>query len=125
MAALAGLALVLINVIPGPGTVIGILMLLALGMVMTIGAAGLAQRMGRRINKISGRRTSFSALFAGSIVYGVAATFPLIGWYLFLPIATIFSLGAGVLAILPQRRPVTPKAPIVSDFDLSEQGARL
>lgn len=104
----AALALVALN-IPNPLVkLVGFLMLLAFGCVLTIGAAGMAQLMGRRIGEMSGAKTSFGALVRGSLVFSAAVFFPLIGWYVFTPIASVCSLGAGFAALRSARRVATP-----------------
>jgi hypothetical protein len=79
---------------------IGLCILLGLGATMAIGAAGLAQLMGRRIGALSGAKTSFGALVQGSLIFSFALLFPLIGWWVFAPLAGILSLGAGVTGLL-------------------------
>jgi hypothetical protein len=105
---------------PLPGLKIaGILLLLTLGAVLTIGAAGLAQLLGRRIGEMSGARTSFGTLVRGSLVYSLAMGFPLIGWYLFLPLSAVCALGAGAVALWARRRP----APLTPNPVAEQQGA--
>jgi hypothetical protein len=105
---------------PPPGAkLVGIGLLLALGVVLTIGAAGLAQLLGRRIGEMSGARTSFGTLVRGSLVYSLAMGFPLIGWYLFLPLSAVCALGAGAVALWPRRRP----APLTPNPAAEQQGA--
>ena len=90
---------------------IGVLILLAQGMTLTVGAAGLAQVMGKRAAEMSGAKTSFGTLVRGSFIYSLAMLFPLIGWYLFLPLSAIFALGAGFTALRPERRATLPPLP--------------
>jgi hypothetical protein len=105
---------------PLPGMkLVGILLLLALGAVLTLGAAGLAQLLGRRIGEMSGARTSFGTLVRGSLVYSLAMGFPLIGWYLFLPLSAVCALGAGAVALWSRRRP----APLTPSPVAEQQGA--
>lgn len=110
MLALAILALVFLS-IPNPLIkLFGILMLLALAGVATLGGAGLAMLMGQRIGEMSGARTSFGCLVRGSLAYSVGLMFPLIGWYVLAPISLICAMGAGVTALRPDRgfMPVPP-----------------
>ncbi len=82
----------------------GAVVLLGLGALLTVGAAALAQLMGRRIGEMSGARTSLGTLVRGSLIYSFALGFPLIGWYLFLPLSTLCALGAGAVAFKPARK---------------------
>ncbi len=101
----------------------GVVILLSLGGIVALGAAGLAQLMARRIGDMTGTESSFKSLVQGSVVFSLALGFPFIGWLLFTPLAVLCALGAGVCALLPARQqayapitpPVTPNAP---DFDV-------
>jgi hypothetical protein len=103
---------------------IGMVLLLGLGGLLSIGGAGVALLMGERISELSGAHTSFTALVRGSVVYSLAVGFPFIGWFLFAPLSLIFALGAGVVALWPSRAmatpPMTPPAPR-PDYDLMER----
>ena len=95
---------------------------LSIGAVLVVGAAGLAKLMGTRIAKMSGwEGHSFGNLVKGSLVYSVAMLFPLIGWYLFLPISMLGAMGAGVLALWPRRKtmPAVPPRVEVPAMDFS------
>jgi hypothetical protein len=87
---------------------LAIVLLLALGAALVVGGAGIARLMGKRIGEMSGARTSFGSLVRGGVAYSAAMLFPLLGWYLFLPISSLFALGAGMIALRPQRRAVYP-----------------
>lgn len=94
---------------------LGLLLLLGLSALMTVGATGMAKLMGRRIGEMSGARTSFGFLVRGSFVYSAALGFPLIGWYVFAPISLVCALGAGAAAFRSARRMVlAPPAPAPS-----------
>jgi len=105
----------------------GMVVLLGLGALLSLGGAGIALLMGERISELSGARSSFTALVRGSVVYSLAVGFPFIGWFLFAPLSIVFALGAGVVALWPSRQtavpPMTPPTPR-PDYDLMErQGA--
>jgi hypothetical protein len=117
----------LLNVPAPPVKLLGFLMLMGLGALLSLGGAGIALLMGERISELSGARTSFTALVRGSVVYSLAIGFPFIGWFLFAPLSIVFALGAGVVALWPSRvtatPPMNPPAPR-PDYDLMErQGA--
>lgn len=108
-------------VLPNPlAKLIGVLVLLAFGFLVAVGAAGIAQLMGKRIGEMSGARTTFGALVRGSLVFSAAMLFPLIGWYVFAPLAAIAALGAGVKAVWPERRMATP--PVSPNHAFEGQG---
>ena len=97
-----------------PLTLPAILLLLVLAAVFTVGAAGLSKLMGARMAELAGQTgNSFGNLTKGSLVYSVALLFPLIGWYLFLPLSTLAALGAGTRALWPKRKtaPTVPPLP--------------
>ena len=93
--------------IPAPLVKAGaITVLLFLGGVFLVGAAGFARLLGRRISELSGVRSSFHSLAWGCLLYSFASLFPLLGWYLFLPASTVCALGAGwyvLIRRLPRR----------------------
>lgn len=95
-----------------PLKLLGLLLMLGLSALLTLGATGMAKLMGRRIGEMSGARTSFGFLVRGSFVYSAALGFPLIGWYVFAPISLVCALGAGAAALRPARHmilaPPTP-----------------
>jgi hypothetical protein len=67
----------------------------------TIGAAGLASKMGDRLGLRSGNSLSPIASFVrGAIALELAAAFPIIGWAIFIPLAIVTSLGAAAFALL-------------------------
>ena len=104
----------------------GFSLVLLVGALMTVGAAGIAQTIGRR-GEEDGIAPNFGMLVRGSLVYSLALGFPLVGWFLFAPISLVCAAGAGLSALLPERRasmvpPGVPPTP--GDYDLSGgQGA--
>jgi hypothetical protein len=78
---------------------LGVAIALLLGSAMTVGASGLAQMMGRRIAGMSDGATEWGGLVRGSLAFSLACLVPIIGWMLFLPIVTILSMGAGIVAL--------------------------
>jgi len=100
---------------PNPaGKLAGLALLLLFAAMLTVGSAGIASVMGSRIAEMSGARTSFGMLVRGSLVFSLAVFFPVIGWYLFAPLSALCALGAGAVALWPQRRvhpaPAAPQA---------------
>ena len=69
--------------------------------VASLGASGLAAKMGERLSARSGNTaTPISAFVRGGIALELAAAFPVIGWFIFIPLAIVTSLGATAFALL-------------------------
>lgn len=66
----------------------------------TIGAAGMARLLGERLKPISGAPSTLTSLVRGAVVYELACLFPLVGWFLFIPLAGMMVVGAAVFGIL-------------------------
>jgi hypothetical protein len=66
----------------------------------TIGAAGMARMLGDRLQSISGPASTLSSLVRGAVVYEMACLFPIVGWFLFIPLAGIMVMGAAVFGVL-------------------------
>lgn len=66
----------------------------------TVGAAGMARVLGERLKPISDPSSSLTSLVRGALVYELAGLFPLIGWFLFIPLAGIMVMGAAVFGVL-------------------------
>lgn len=126
IAVLMVVGVLLLSAGPGALKFLGVLLLGFAGLILTIGAAGMAQIIGMR-SDLESEKPSFPILLRGSLALSLAIGFPLIGWVIFAPIALIFAMGAGVAAIIPVRRSVytPPNSPPTSpEFDFSNrQGA--
>ena len=103
---LAALPVILLSVLflsaPGAlGKFVGLL-IAAFGFgFASMGASGLAARMGGQLNEISGGRYSIpGAHLRGALALELAAIFPIIGWLIVFPITTLASLGAIVRALI-------------------------
>ncbi len=66
----------------------------------TLGAAGLARMLGERIKPLSGPSSNLTSLVRGALVYELACLFPIVGWFLFIPLAGITVIGAAVFGVL-------------------------
>ena len=78
-----------------------------------IGAAGFARHIGQRLGAVSGPKSEITHLVRGALVFELACFFPIVGWFLFLPLAGALSLGAAVFGLLswiptPQVQQVSP-----------------
>ncbi|CEK13005.1 hypothetical protein CWRG_00311 [Chthonomonas calidirosea] len=92
------------------------------GALLVLGAAGIAQLIGRRGEPEVGQ-PNFRNLLRGSLTLSLAMGFPFIGWFLFAPLAVVFALGAGLLAVWPERR-LAPKTlpPVISGGGPTKEG---
>ena len=66
----------------------------------SLGAAGLAGLMGQRLQSLGLESTLVGATVRGAIAMELAAAFPVIGWFIFIPLTFIVSLGATIFALL-------------------------
>ena len=100
--------IVLLN-IPNPLLkLIGFAIDTAISGIVTVGGAGMAQLMGKRISEMSGAKTTFGALARGSAAYSVAVFFPYIGWFVLAPLSIVCALGAGMMAMRAPRLQSVP-----------------
>jgi hypothetical protein len=66
-----------------------------------IGAAGMAAKMGERLAARSGNSLSPAGAFLrGAVALELAAAFPIIGWFILIPLAIVTCLGASAFALL-------------------------
>ena len=77
-----------------------------------IGATGLAQVAAQRVRETDPQCTSYKSMVRGTAFIVLASFLPLLGWFVFAPIALAASVGSGVIAMLTRKRlqhePVTP-----------------
>jgi len=97
----------------GPAKFLGWI-LIALTLAFSgLGAAGLAARLGERVSHIS-TVSGLGAFVRGAVILELASFFPVIGWFIFFPLATVTTLGAAAFALLrwlPKSAPVAETAP--------------
>lgn len=77
--------------------------------VGTIGAAGLSRLLAERLDALSAPRSRLTHLVRGAVVFELACLVPIVGWFLFAPVAGIMLLGAATFALLgwlPHPRPI-------------------
>ena len=106
-----------LRALAGPAQLVGWVGLFSLLALASLGAAGLAALMGERLRSPdiwkgdAGLAASApGALLRGAVALELAAVFPLIGWFVVIPIATICALGAALLALLRRGRRPAPDA---------------
>ena len=74
----------------------------------SLGGAGLAAVMGHRLSKGPVSTLTPAALLRSAVALELAAIVPLVGWFVLLPLLSLLSVGAAILAVLrpaPARRP--------------------
>lgn len=88
----------------GLGKFIGLLIAVIGFALASLGASGLASRMGLQLNEISGGKYSVpGAHLRAAVVLELAAIFPFIGWLIVFPITTLICYGAAWRALLSRR----------------------
>jgi hypothetical protein len=65
-----------------------------------IGAAGMARLLGQRLAQLTGPNSELTNLVRGALVYELACFFPIVGWFLFLPLVGIMLMGAASFSLL-------------------------
>lgn len=115
---LAGLTIpiVILLLLPyGPSKFIGwSLIVLALS-ISSLGAAGIASKMGERIGQTSSAGPAASFL-RGALLLELGVFFPVIGWFIAMPLLMVVSLGATGFALLhwmPRRHAIPSNAEAV------------
>lgn len=118
-AGLAGLLLLLppgvllLGQAAGPAQLLGWAGIALLLTGASLGAAGLAGLMGARLHG-AGAEWTPGNLLRGAIALELAAAFPLIGWFVVMPIGAICALGAALLALLRRKAPAAQPTPITA-----------
>ncbi len=113
----AGVPILILNGRAGPVQFIGIVSTFVLLTVVSIGAAGIAALMGERLRAQGVRATAPGALLRGAIALEFAMVFPLVGWFIVLPLVAIFSLGAATFAL--RGAPAAPRVAPIANRELS------
>lgn len=92
---------------PAPGAkLLGMIVFLGALMVGVLGVAGLAQIAARRLSpNLSSMNTDPQAFLKAAGFIVTAGMLPVLGWFLFMPVVLIVSMGAGLSALL-HRSPV-------------------
>lgn len=93
--ALGVLGVVLLSVPSGGVKLLGWAILLAVLALASLGLAGLSRVAGRRIALLAPEMGEYSAFLRGAGFLVAASIFPVLGWFLFAPVAFVVALGAG------------------------------
>ena len=107
--------IILFNVPWEGAQLLGFIAILVLMAFASLGGAGLAELLGRRLQASGVETSAVGATIRGTVAMELAAIFPFIGWFVFVPLAFIISLGATVFAVLRwvprQKVKAAPPAP--------------
>lgn len=79
-----------------------------------VGAAGFAKLVSSRIRPQMKSEAPLPALVAGSLCVALPGWLPVIGWFVFLPLTGLISVGAGLMAILSKREVAVLPAPVTA-----------
>ncbi|MEE9216352.1 MAG: hypothetical protein V3U32_02855 [Anaerolineales bacterium] len=96
---------ILLSIALGPANFLGAALVVSSLAVASLGASGMAGMMGRRL--LTENTSEAGSFLRGAIALELAAAFPVIGWFLAIPLITLSSLGAAAFAVLgwmPQSR---------------------
>ena len=85
----------------GPAKFLGFVLLMLTLSFASLGAAGIAALMARRLPPHNGDDpTSPAAFVRAAVALELAAAFPFIGWFVVIPVAILTSLGSAFFAVL-------------------------
>lgn len=83
--------------------------------VYALGAAGMSRLFGERLAPATPKASPLGRMVRGAVTLELAALTPLVGWFLFAPLAGVMCIGAGAFGLVgwaPKARPATnPTAP--------------
>lgn len=92
---------ILLSIALGPANFLGAAVIVSSLAFASLGASGMAGMMGRRLLPRSKESTSEAASFLrGAVALELAAAFPVVGWFLAIPLIALCSLGAAAFAVL-------------------------
>ncbi|HMA36556.1 MAG TPA: hypothetical protein VKY74_19025 [Chloroflexia bacterium] len=94
------LVVILLKIPAGPVQLAGWLAVFVLLSGASLGAAGLAALLGDRLRGAGLAVSRPGALLRGAVALELAAVFPLIGWFVLIPLAGVCALGAAGFALL-------------------------
>lgn len=106
---------VLLSAGGGVGQFLGWAVVAAALTVSAIGAAGIAAKMGALLARRSKDLSPAAAFIRGAVALELAAVFPLVGWFIVIPLAIVASLGATAFALLrwmPKENTAAQKSPV-------------
>jgi hypothetical protein len=91
---------------------IGVLFYLLLSMWGTVGNAAIARVFGQRISAMSDRQPSaLMEVASGGCVLTLSFAFPLVGWFVVMPLISVITIGAMTLNLFSRRSSTTDDTP--------------
>ena len=108
-----GLPVVVLTSIPSgvSNLLAGVLVIGSLG-IATLGAAGIALVLGKRLSDRSGEVSPARAFLLGAIAFEMAAAFPVLGWFGVVPVTLFASFGVALRVLFRRRKTIPGTAPI-------------
>ena len=108
--------IVLFNLPWGGFQVMGFIGIFVLMAVASLGAAGLAGLLGQRMQGLGLSASAVGATLRGAVAMELAAAFPIIGWFIFIPLTFVVVFGAALFALVgwvprPKPRPASVQTP--------------
>ncbi len=93
------LATLLINVAPGPLKLLGALLLGGLSLLAALGSGAIVRLVAGRIDDLGSPLSPFGSLTRASVLYVSSGFLPILGWFILIPAALLFSVGCGFEAL--------------------------
>ena len=103
--------IILLNVPLQGAQLMGFIAIFLLMAFASLGGAGLAELLARRLHAAGVETSAAGATIRGAVALELAAIFPFVGWFIFIPLAFVISLGATVFALLkwvPRQKSTLP-----------------
>ncbi|GAB4417361.1 MAG: hypothetical protein Kow002_03720 [Anaerolineales bacterium] len=108
-----GLPIIILITLPfGPAKFVGFSLIALVLAFSTLGAAGITAHMAAMLTERAPNLSPAGAFVRAGVALELAAFFPLIGWFVFMPLAIVFSVGATFFALFG-RSPKEKPAPAV------------
>jgi hypothetical protein len=111
------------NNTPGPVKLLGWLLAGPMLAGSVIGGAAFARLLAGRIQPRTSNGSPIQALVGGALCTTMAALVPVIGWFVFLPLAGFMSIGAGMLGVFSKREVAAERQPAPERFSQPPQEA--
>ena len=81
------------------GQFMGVSTLFLLVSLAILGSAGLASLIGHRLNSPQDAHQPWKRVYRGAIVLAITFVFPLVGWFLVLPVTFLSGFGAALMSL--------------------------
>ena len=98
------LALAFLNSGNPLGQFLGFSMIFFVISTAILGAAGLAGLIGHRLNSPQDVHQPWKRVYRGSIVLAITFLFPVVGWFLVLPVTLLSGFGAALIALMGRKK---------------------